>query len=83
VRIADSYNNSEFPKVLSKPELTEGNHLSYALQWILFALMAFAALWWAIKQEVEARKIAADPSYRPKVRKRVGDADKAAEDLVK
>lgn len=83
VRIADSYNNSEFPKVLSKPELTEGNHLSYALQWILFALMAFAALWWAIKQEVEARKIAADPSYRPKVRRRVGDADKAAEDLVK
>ncbi len=81
-RIADSYNGAAFPKVLSKPELTEGNHLSYALQWILFALMAFAALWWAVKQESEARKIDADPSYKPKIRKRVGDADKAAEDLV-
>jgi len=81
-RIADSYNNAEFPKILSKPELTEGNHLSYALQWILFALMAFAALWWAVKQEVEAKKIAADPNYRPKVRKRVGDSDKAAEDQI-
>lgn len=82
IRIADSYNNAEFPKVLSKPELNEGNHLSYAFQWILFALMAFAALWWAIKQESEAKKIAADPNYKPKVRKRVGDADKAAEDEI-
>ena len=81
-RIADSYNNAEFPKVLAKPELTEGNHLSYALQWILFALMSFAALWWAIQQEVEAKKIATDPSYRPNPRKRVGDEDKAAEDFA-
>lgn len=80
LRLADSYNGKELPKILSKPELTEGNHLSYALQWILFALMAFGALWWAIRQEVEARKIVADPSYIPKVRRRVGDADKAAED---
>ena len=82
VRLADSYNNSDVPKILGKPELTEGNHLSYALQWILFAVMAFGALWWAIKQEAEAKKIASDPSYRPKVRKKVGDADKAAEDQL-
>ena len=82
VRLADSYNGTTFPKILPKPELTEGNHLSYALQWILFALMAFGALWWAIKQETEAKKIASDPTYIPKLRKKFGDADKAAEDAI-
>lgn len=81
-RLADSYNGTTFPKILPKPELTEGNHLSYALQWILFALMAFGALWWAIKQETEAKKIASDPTYIPKLRKKFGDADKAAEDAI-
>lgn len=81
-RLADSYTQSEFPKVLPKPELNEGNHLSYALQWILFALMAFGALGWAIKQEALARRIKSDPNFVPKVRKRIGDADKAAEDAV-
>lgn len=82
IRLADSYNDQALPKILPRPELTEGNHLSYALQWILFALMAFGALWWAIRQEFEARKIASDPNYRPKVRRKFGDADKAAEDAV-
>lgn len=82
VRLADSYSNAEFPKVLPKPELDEGNHLSYALQWILFALMAFAALVWAIRQENQVRKMKLDPNFKPKVRKKVGDADKAAEDSV-
>jgi cytochrome oxidase assembly protein ShyY1 len=82
LRLGASYNNSDSPKVLPKPELTEGNHLSYALQWILFALMAFGALWWAIKQERQAKRIAVDPDYRPRVRKKVGDADKAAEDAL-
>jgi cytochrome oxidase assembly protein ShyY1 len=82
VRLADSYTDAPLPKVLPKPELTEGNHLSYALQWILFALMAFGALWWAVRQESEAKKIANDPSYKPKLRKKVGDADKAAEDAI-
>jgi cytochrome oxidase assembly protein ShyY1 len=81
-RLANSYNNAEFPKVLPKPELSEGNHLSYALQWILFALMAFSALFWAIRQENQARRMRVDPNYQPKVRKKVGDADKAAEDAV-
>ncbi len=43
------------PHLLSKPQLDEGNHLSYALQWILFALMAVAALIWAIRKEQQAR----------------------------
>lgn len=42
---------SSTPQPLAKPALDEGNHLSYAVQWILFALMAFFALFWAIRQE--------------------------------
>ena len=82
-RLANSYSNAEFPKVLPKPELNEGNHLSYALQWILFALMAFSALAWAIRQEIIARRMKLDPNFVVKVRKKVGDADKAAEDAVR
>ena len=39
-----------------KPALDEGPHLSYALQWIVFAIMAFAALGWAVRQEVRIRR---------------------------
>ena len=36
---------------MPKPSLDEGNHLSYALQWVLFGLMAFGAFIWAIRNE--------------------------------
>ena len=81
VRLGESYRPGEaLPKVLGKPDLNEGNHLSYAMQWILFALMAFGALWWAVRQELRIRRMAADPNYRPKTRKKIGDDDKNAED---
>jgi cytochrome oxidase assembly protein ShyY1 len=82
VRLASPYSSDQFPKVLPRPELDEGNHLSYALQWILFALMAVAALVWAIKQEAQARRMKLDPNFQPRVRRKVGDTDKAAEDAV-
>ena len=78
--LAQKYNNQRLPILTSRPQMNEGNHLSYALQWILFALMAFAALWWAIKQELRARQIALDPNFVPKKRFKVGDLDKAIED---
>lgn len=81
-RLATSYSNSETPKILPKPELSEGNHLSYAVQWIVFALMAFIALWWAIKQESNARRMKIDPNFKPKVRKKLGDEDKNVEDSI-
>lgn len=65
---------------LPAPIADEGNHLSYAMQWIVFAVMAFGALGWAIRQEIIFKRMAADPTYRPKQRKRVGDDDKNAED---
>jgi len=40
---------------LGKPDLTEGNHLSYALQWLAFALMAFGAVFWNISQDRRRR----------------------------
>lgn len=50
---------AENPRPMPKPSLNEGNHLSYALQWILFGLMAFAALIWAIGNERRLRLEAA------------------------
>jgi cytochrome oxidase assembly protein ShyY1 len=35
----------------ASPIREEGNNLSYAIQWIVFALMAVAVLLWAIRQE--------------------------------
>jgi len=38
-----------------RPEVDEGPHLSYALQWLLFALMGFFGLGWAIRNEMKIR----------------------------
>ncbi|NBT46294.1 MAG: SURF1 family protein [Actinobacteria bacterium] len=40
---------------LGEPDLSEGNHFSYALQWIVFGLMAFAAVAWNINQDRRSR----------------------------
>jgi cytochrome oxidase assembly protein ShyY1 len=78
----NNFASAGLPKLLARPQLDEGNHLSYALQWIVFALLAFAALLWAIRQEIHFKRLATDPSYKPKVRKKVGDDDNNAEDLL-
>lgn len=70
------------PRLLERPQLDEGNHLSYAFQWIAFAVLAFCALLWAIRQEIHFKRLANDPSYQPKVRKKVGDEDNNAEDSL-
>lgn len=67
----------EKPRALAKPDLTEGNHLSYALQWIMFALMAMAALIWGIKKEREALA----KNDKPK-RRRIGQLDAEIEDAL-
>lgn len=70
------------PKQASRPDITEGNHLSYAFQWVIFAIMAFVALGWAIRQERLHLRAAKDPTFVIKKRKRVGDEDNAAEDAL-
>lgn len=67
----------DMPKQLEKPQLDEGNHLSYALQWIMFALMAIAALYWGIRKEREAIS-----GKKASKRKTLGQADAEAEDSL-
>ncbi len=49
---------AERPAAAVKPEADEGPHASYALQWILFAVIAVVGLVWAYRRE---RRIAALP----------------------
>ncbi|MBX3196018.1 MAG: SURF1 family protein [Microbacteriaceae bacterium] len=49
---------AERPAPAAKPVPDEGPHLSYALQWIAFGILAFIGLFWAIRRE---RRIAALP----------------------
>ncbi|MFM8927908.1 MAG: SURF1 family protein [Rhodoluna sp.] len=58
---------------LGRPQLSEGNHLSYALQWILFALMAIGAVLWNISQD--RRRIAGLPPRKLKILSRDRDAE--------
>ena len=47
---------AERPLAAFRPVEDEGPHLSYALQWIMFGILAFVGLVWAVRRE---RKIAA------------------------
>ncbi len=61
--------DTEDPAPTSRPVATvrpvpdEGPHLSYAFQWLVFGVMAFVALAWAIRQEYRFRN-EDDPSER-------------------
>lgn len=71
------------PLKLPRPDYTEGNHLSYALQWIAFAVMGFAALVWAIRQEFDEYRAATDASYKPRKRRVTrGEIDADLEDQI-
>jgi len=56
---------------MESPSTDEGNNFSYAMQWILFGLMAFAALFWMIRQERDR----ALGRVRVRVRKRASDEE--------
>jgi cytochrome oxidase assembly protein ShyY1 len=67
VHLTDAYTGayglltSETPKppsrpiAIPKPVIDNGPFLSYAFQWILFAIMGFGGLAWALRQEYRAR----------------------------
>lgn len=57
------------PTAVSKPVADEGPHLSYAFQWILFGIMAFIGLGWAVRQEYRIRN-ADDPEERKRAEAR-------------
>ena len=58
---------------IAKPNLSEGNHLSYALQWILFGLMAIGAVLWTLSQE--SRRKAGLPPRKLRILNRDKDAE--------
>lgn len=45
--------NAPLPAI--EPTLDEGAHLSYALQWIMFGVLAFIGLGWAVRNELRIR----------------------------
>lgn len=51
------------PAPAVKPQLDEGPHLSYALQWFAFAIFGFFGLGWAVRQEYRLLN-ADDPDER-------------------
>lgn len=80
--VTESPAESSYPQPLSRPVLDEGNHLSYAVQWLIFAVMGFFALFWAIRQEQEFRRIERDPTYVPRAARRKSNADSSVEDEI-
>lgn len=44
------------PNPLESPSEDPGPHLSYAIQWILFALMGFVFIWYMIRTELRHRR---------------------------
>lgn len=60
---------AEAPLPNLRPSLDEGSHLSYALQWIAFGVLAFIGLGWAVRRE---RRLAAG---EVPVRRRERDAE--------
>lgn len=57
------------PTALPKPELDEGLHISYAIQWVIFAIIAFFGLGYAIRQEYRLRN-AEDPDEQERADER-------------
>lgn len=62
-------------KPMPSPGIEEGNNLSYALQWVLFALMSAMALIWRIRRDSQLSR-----GILPKSRIRHSDLDAAFED---
>lgn len=70
------------PAANQRPQLSEGNHLSYAMQWVLFALMAFIALFYMVRQELLLKREQSDKSFKRKARKQIGQTDADYEDQL-
>lgn len=65
------------PTAVVKPTPDEGPHLSYAFQWIVFGIMAFIGLGWAVRQEYRAKN-ADDPRERERADQRRRKAEAKA-----
>lgn len=69
----------ERPVPLEEPSDDPGPHLSYAIQWILFAVMGFGFIWYVIRTERQHRRD--DAAGRPRTEpRRRRDRDMREED---
>jgi cytochrome oxidase assembly protein ShyY1 len=73
------------PAPYPEPSIDEGMHLSYALQWIFFAVVGFGLLGWSIRRDLrdagdEAVLAADERSLERRARK--APSDEAAEDAL-
>ncbi len=67
--VSESPASATRPAAMPEPELDEGLHISYAIQWVLFAVMAFLGLGYAVRQEYRLRN-ADDPEERERADER-------------
>ena len=61
------------PREAPRPELDEGPHLSYALQWLLFAILGFVGLGLAVRNERRIRDGLKPADNRPVIGRRRTD----------
>ncbi|BDV30483.1 SURF1 family protein [Microbacterium terricola] len=63
------------PNPVEDPSVDPGPHLSYAIQWILFAIMGFIFIGYVIRTERRHRREDAEERTRTTVRRKDRDAD--------
>ncbi|WP_434811552.1 SURF1 family cytochrome oxidase biogenesis protein [Microbacterium sp. bgisy189] len=77
--VAEQPAPAERPQALDRPSDDPGSHLSYAIQWILFAVMGFGFVWYMIRTERRHRREEAE-GRAPSEPKRRRDRDMQEED---
>ena len=80
--VSEAPSEDQAPTTMPAPSLSEGNHLSYALQWILFGVMALSALVWAIRNERRQQLVAEGKLERTNRRKSRSEIDAEIEDAL-
>lgn len=72
------------PTLANRPEPDPGPHLSYAIQWIIFAVLAAGALAWTFLNERRVRRMSVEERVEDAARRRQRriDRDAAAEDAL-
>lgn len=76
---------AERPTAVQEPVIDEGPHLSYAIQWIAFAVLAFFGLIWAYRREKRINALPASQraaAREPKNRSSDADAEDAILDRI-
>lgn len=72
---------ADMPFAAIPPDEDEGPHLSYALQWIAFGILAFIGLFWAWRREKRIAALPVEQQAAARAPKR-GHADADVEDAI-